>query len=464
MVRDLTKGSPTRLITSFALTMLLANLMNYIYNFTDSLMVGQFVNPDALGALSAASPFIMLINNLSFATLSGISIVIGQQFGAKDHNGMKRTMANAVYLTVVIIGVATVLSLIVCRPILEAMNTPPELLDMSVIYTTIIILAKPVSAPTWLLSGLFRALGDTKTPLWISMVNGFGNVVFNFIFLVVFPLGIAGAALGTLCASLTGSIIYLIVFRRKMHLLHFGKQEAAFSGAIVKRLLHIGVPLGLESSITTLGSLMLQVAINGHGATAVTGVALSGKIMSLAWILFGVFENALLAFCAQNVGAQQIERAKHGVRNTLLIEFALGGVVLLFTLSSLDRFVYMAFVGNDAEILQYAHMHLLTQISFFPCIAMLYVWRAGLKSFGSTLPTVLCGVIELIARITVSVFFADNLQMLFFAGPMAWVGTSIFLAILYPIVSNRELKKELALREAEQAALQKQRDEAFSKI
>ncbi|MBQ9784480.1 MAG: oligosaccharide flippase family protein [Clostridia bacterium] len=450
MVRDLTKGSPTRLIVSFACTMLLASMMNYIYNFTDSLMVGRFVNAEALGAVSAASPFLMLMNNLSFAMLSGVSIIIGQLFGARDHAGMRKTMANAIYLTVIIISIATVASVLLCRPILIAMDTPKELLDMSVIYTTIVFLAKPVNAPSWLLSGVFRSLGDTKTPVVIAIINGFGNVVFNFLFLVVFPMGIAGAALGTLCSSLTGSIIYIIIFRKRMQILHFSRAEAVFSPAIIKRLLSIGVPLGLESSITAFSSLMLQVAINGHGVAAVTGVSMGGKILNLFWILFGVFESALLAFSAQNIGAERLDRARRGVRNTLLIFFGIGAVFFGITLFGIDRYVYMAFVGNDAAILRYAHRYLLMQVAIFPCIGMLFAWRAGLKSFGSTVPTVVCGVIELVARITVSVFFAHNLNVLFLAGPLAWLGTSVYLAILYPIAARRT-ERRIAAHQAQNA-------------
>ncbi len=438
MVRDLTRGSPTKLIVSFAMTMLLSSMMSYIYNFTDSLMVGQFVNADALGAVSAASPFVMLMNNLSFSILAGVSIVVGQMFGAKDFKGLRRTMANAIYLTVAVIGIATVVSICICEPVLIMMDTPGDFLDMSVIYTTIIFLAKPASAPSWLLSGMFRALGDARTPVVIAIINGFGNVVFNFIFLVIFPMGIAGAALGTLCSAMTGSIIYVVMFKRKMTMLHFGREDAAPSLPILGRLLRIGVPLGLEQSITTFGSVILQVAINSHGADAVTGVAMSGKVMSLFWILFGVFESAQLAFCAQNIGAGALGRVRRGIRNTLLIQLGIGAAFCLLTVTGLDRFVYMAFVGEDTEILSYAHRCLFSQVAFFPCVAMLFTWRAGLKSFGSTLPTVLCGVIELIARVSVSLFFADNLQLLFFAGPMAWVGTSVFLAILYPIAVRRK--------------------------
>ena len=452
MVKDLTRGSPTRLIVSFAMTILLGSMMSYIYNLTDSLMLGRFVNAEAFGAVNAASPFLMLINTLSFSTLSGASIVAGQMFGAQDEKGLRRLMANSIYLAITVVGLATIASLLICRPVLVCMNTPDELLEMSLTYTVIILLAKPFSAPSWLLSGMFRALGDAKTPVFVAMVNGFGNVVFNFIFLVVFPMGIAGAALGTLCSALTGSIIYIVIFRRKMTMLHFGREDAAFSMPMIKRLLGLGVPLGMEQSITTMGSVILQVAINWHGAAAVTGVAMSGKVMSLFWLLFSAFESAQLAFCAQNIGAGVFGRVKRGIRNTLLILFGIGGVFCLITATGLDHYLYMAFIDYDEAIFSYAHRCLFSQVMFFPCIAILYSWRAGLKSFGSTVPTVICGVIELIARISVALFCYDNLQLLFFAGPMAWLGTSIFLGVLYPIVSKRMEKRLLRPQKTEAEA------------
>lgn len=441
MVKDLTKGSPTKLITTFAMTMLIGSMMSYIYGFTDSLMVGWFVNTDALGAVSSSSAAMLLLNNLSSTIISAFSITAGHIFGAGDHKGLKRMMANATYLTAAITIVITVVSLIICRPLVILMQTPEEMLEMSVTYLTIVILAKPLAAPSWLLGGMFRALGDTKTPLYIGLINGFGNVVFNFIFLYVFPMGIAGAALGTLCATATGSLLYLILFKKRMHMLHFGKEDATVSLPMIKRLLGIGVPLGLESGVTSAGSMILQAAVNSHGAVAVTGIAMGTKIMSLFWIFFSVFESALLCFCAQNLGAGQFKRIRRGVRNTLYIFLGIGGFVLLMCLTTLDRFVYMAFVGNDVPILELAHQYLITQIVFFPCIAMLFAWRAGLKALGSTVPTLFCGVVELVARLTVSLFFANDLQTLFFAGPMAWVGSSIFVAILYPIVVRRTQRK-----------------------
>lgn len=449
LTRDLTQGSPTRLIIVFAMTMLISGLTNYIYNLTDSLMVGHFVDATALGAVSAATPVLSIINNLSTTIVSGFSITAGRIFGAGDNRSLRKMMANATYLTVMIVGFMTVVSLILCRPMVDWTNTPQELKQDATIYMSIIILAKPFGAPSWLLGGIFRALGDTKTPVKIGVLNGFGNVVFNFLFLVVFPMGIAGAALGTLCSAFTGSLIYLIIYKRKMHLLHFGgSEDAKLSRPMIKRLLSIAVPLGVESAVTSLGSLLLQVAINGHGFEAVTGVALGNKIMSFFWLFFGTFESALLCFCSQNIGAGRVDRTKRGVRNIFFVFLILGGVFFLLSFLGVDRFLYRLFFNkadllleSTGAIVESAHTYYFTQVLFFPFIAMLFTWRAGLKSFGSTVPTLLCGVMELIARVTVSLFFADSIQLLYFAGPFAWVLSGIFVAVLYPIVLKREERR-----------------------
>ena len=454
LTRDLTQGSPTRLIVVFAMTMLISGLTNYIYNLTDSLMVGHFVDATALGAVSSVSPILMILNNLSTTVVAGFSITAGRIFGSGDHRALRKMMASATYLTAIIVGFITLLSLVLCGVMIDLAQTPKELKDGAQIYMSIIILAKPFGAPTWLLSGVFRALGDTKTPVKIGVVNGLGNVFFNFLFLVVFPMGIAGAALGTLCSALTGSVIYLIIYKRKMQVLHFSGEDAGFSWRMSRRLLGIALPLGIESAVTSVGSLILQIAVNGHGYEAVTGIALGGKIMNFFWLFFSTFESSLLCFCSQNIGAGRLDRVRRGVKSTFFVFLGVGAAFLLLSVFGIDRYIYRLFF-NKADLLlestgvivESAHTYFLTQMLFFVFIAMLFTWRAGLKAFGSTLPTLLCGVVELIARVTVSVFFASNLGMLYFAGPMAWVLSGIFVAILYPIVVRGELRRMQASKQ-----------------
>jgi Na+-driven multidrug efflux pump len=200
--------------------------------------------------------------------------------------------------------------------------------------------------------------------------------------------------------------------------------------------------------------MILQAAINGNGTDAVTGIAVGGKIMSFFWIFFSVFESALLNFCSQNIGAKEYARVKRGIRSTLFVFLGIGAAFALLALTGIDRFVYMAFVGDSESMLEISHNYYLTQIIFFPFIAMLFTWRAGLKAFGSTVPTLLCGVAELIARLLVSFFFADNLFMLFFAGPMAWVFSSVLVSILYPIAEKKEFRGKIPVQKKERRELE----------
>ena len=436
MVRDLTKGSPTKLILGFVASMLVASMMSYVYNMTDSIMVGQFVSTDALGAISAASPLNMLLSNLSVTTVSGFCIVTGQMFGAGDKKGLRNLSANALYLTVAVTVLITVISIVICRPALEWMNTPVSFLDMATEYMNIIFLARIFSLVSTLFAGQLRALGDSKTSLYISLISGFANVCFNFLFLVVIPLGVAGAAWGTFCSAALGMLMYLYIMWKKMDILHFGREDAGLSPHLIRRLLANGIPLGLQASIVSVGSIILQIAVNGHGEDVVTGISTGGKLLNLFWIFFQGFESALLYFSAQNLGAGKPERIRKGVKSTLLINLGIGVVCFVFAIF-VGRYVHMLFVGGNEALLDIADQYLLTQTAFFPFMVMLCTWRGALKGCGSTVPALMCGIIELISRVVVSVFFADNLTVLYFAGPAAWVATSAFLAILYP----RTLKK-----------------------
>lgn len=433
LAKDLTQGSPTRLIVSFALSLLVSSMMSYVYSTTDSLMVSHYVDPSALGAISAAAPAITLVDGFISSTVSGFSLLAGKIFGAKDEARLKNVMVHVVLLTAILVGASTVLCAVFCRPLVELMQTPASFVDMATSYFFILTVTKPISAIGWVCGAMFRALGDSKTSIVIGAVSGISNVFFNAIFLGVFGMGIEGAAYGTACAVVLSSVMYLILLRLRMRVLIFGRADLYPDRRTVKTLLSNGLPLGLLSSVISLGATILQVAVNGHGEDAVTGVALGGKVLSVLWMVFLNFESAIIYFCAQNLGAKRVDRIRRGIRNTLLISFGVGAL-LTFVGIFFGKYIYMLFVGGDyPHIIEYAEQYFFTQAIFFPVMVTLSIWRGGLKGLGSTVPAVLCGVIELIVRTVVSVFFSDNLTVLFLAGgPLAWVLVSIFLAILYP--------------------------------
>ena len=445
--KDLTQGSPTKLILTFTLSMLISSMMGYIYSTTDSLMVSHYVDPAALGAISAASPASSLIEGFACATISGFSILAGRIFGSKDEKKLRNVMVHVVLLSGAFIALATLICTVFCRQFISLMQTPGDFKVMAYDYLIVLMAAIPISGISWVCGGMFRALGDSKTPLLVGTVSGISNVAFNALFLGPLGMGIEGAAYGTVCATALGAFLYLFFLFTRMKVLIFHREDIYLSKRTVGTLLSNGIPLGLLNSVITVGAMILQIAVNGHGEDVVTGIALGNRVLTLFWMVFQSFESAIIYFCAQNLGAGRVDRIKRGVRNTLLLNFAFGAVLAVVGIF-FGEYIYMLFVKSDHPsfglIVEKAKLYLLTQAVFFPFMVTLCIWRGGLKGLGSTVPAVLCGVIELILRLIVSVFFAENLTVLFFAGPAAWVFASIFLAILYPRVLRRTERRAAA--------------------
>ena len=454
MVRNLTEGSPTKLIVAFAMSMLGSSMLSYIYGLTDSLMVSWYINPDALGAISSASPANDTVVVFASSVISGFSIYAGRIFGAGDIPRLKNVMANVVYVSAALIGIATLICAVFCRQFVLLMNTPDGFVDMATIYLFISVLGMPISGISWVCGGMFRAMGDSKTPFLISGICGASNVVFNFFFLGILHTGIEGAAYGTVCASALGAVLYLIFLKMKMSMLLFGRKEAYVSFPTIRILFFNGLPLGFLNFVITAGALILQVAVNGHGENVVTGIATGGRVLSIIWLVFQNFESAIIYFCAQNLGAGRIDRVRRGVRNTLFINWGIGAVCAILSIV-FGKYIYMLFVGDSPEIIRVAEMYLFTQIIFFPLMVTLCVWRGGLKGLGNTVSAVFCGIIELCSRFIVSTFFADNLLVLFFAGPLAWIGASAFLICLYPR-TLRKMEEQFELKREALVALDRQ--------
>ncbi len=443
MTRDLTQGSPMRVIVMFTLSMIATSMMSYVYGITDSIMVSWFVDTHAMGAISAITPAYSMMDGVMSATISGFAIYAGRVFGAGDRQRLRRLMANAVRISAIIVLPVSLLSVIFAGPFADLMNIPQSFRADAVAYFAIIMGASPISAVVWLCSGMFRALGDSKSALYRSAVSGALNVVFNFIFLAVIPMGVAGAALGTVCANAVSAGMCLGQLKYRMPLLHFGRADIKLSKPIVRILLSNGLPMGLLNSVVSIGSLVLQIAINGHSESVITGISIGGKLLSLMWIIIQNFESSMVYFGAQNLGAGKYERVRSGYRSTFLLTLVLSGICTAVCIF-FGEYFYRLFLGwgsdpETLEILKYAKLYIFTQTVFFPFMVGLCIPRGTLKGIGNTVPAVLCGVIELIARIAVSavsVFVplpeSVELGILFFAGPAAWVGATIFLLLLIP--------------------------------
>ena len=447
MMRDLTRGKPLGLIVTFAVSLLAANLMSQIYSLVDSVMVGRLVAPEGIGAISATEGIVGVANSLGGGIVSGFGIALGRYWGAGQTDKLRRVMANIWYLTTVmslLLMGAVALSL---RPMLFLTHVPDALYPMALDYAYIVIYAMPFSFFSGVIGTAFRSLGDSRTPLLTSLVGGAVNVGYNYLFMRVIPLGIAGAAVGTACSAGTSLLLNIVFFLRRMPMLRVRRADARPLFGEMGRLFLVGFPVGLQNSITSISGIVLQDAVNRQGMAAVTGVATGNKIIGMIWVIIATLETTLIFFAAQNRGALEIGRIRQGMRQTSCLMMGLMAAITV-AVDLLGERLFVPFVGHDEALLTIAADMTRTQLYFFPFMVMLSMLRGTVQGMGYTAPAAICGVMELTARFIVS-RTAKTLRALYFAGPAAWVLTTLFLAVLYPFLLhrlNRRVENERALR------------------
>lgn len=447
MMRDLTRGKPLGLIATFAVSLLAANLMSQIYSLVDSVMVGRLVAPEGIGAIDATGNIIGVASSLGGGIISGFGITLGRYWGAGQADKLRRVMANIWYLTTAMSLLLMVLVALTLRPMLRLTHVPEELLPMALDYTYIVIYSMPLSFFGGVFGTAFRSLGDSKTPLLTSLVGGAVNVGYNYLFMRVVPLGIAGAAIGTALSAGTSLLLNLFFFFRRLPMLRVRRADARPLFGEMGRLFLVGFPVGLQNSITGISGIVLQDAINRQGMAAVTGVATGNKIVGMIWVMIATLETTLIFYAAQNRGALEVGRIRQGMRQTAFVTLAMMAVIAL-GVNLLGKRLFVPFVGHDEALLTIAADLTRTQLWFFPFMVMLSMLRGTVQGMGYTAPAAICGVMELTARFIVS-RMAKTLRALYFAGPAAWVLTTLFLAVLYPFLLhrlNRRVADEKALR------------------
>ena len=447
MMRDLTRGRPLGLIAAFAVSLLAANLMSQIYSLVDSVMVGRLVAPEGIGAIGATGNIIGVANSLGGGLISGFGITLGRYWGAGQKDKLRRVMANIWYLTTAMSLLLMVTVALTLRPMLRITHVPEELLPMALDYTYIVIYSMPLSFFGGVFGTAFRSLGDSKTPLLTSLIGGAANVGYNYLFMRVIPLGIAGAAIGTALSAGTSLLLNLVFFCRRLPMLRMRRADARPLFGEMGRLFLVGFPVGLQNSITSISGIILQDAINRQGMEAVTGVATGNKIVGMIWVMIATIETTLIFFAAQNRGAMEVRRIRQGMRETAFATLAMMAVITL-AVDLLGERLFVPFVGHDETLLSIAADMVRTQLWFFPFMVMLSMLRGTVQGMGYTAPAAICGVMELTARFVVS-RTAKTLRALYFAGPAAWVLTTLFLAVLYPFLLrrlNRRVEDEKRLR------------------
>ena len=313
MTKDLTQGSPVRLILGFALPLLAGMLFQQLYNLVDTLIVGRFLGMEALAGVGATGSINFLVLGFCMGVCSGFAIPVAQQFGAREESRMREFVANGTWLSIVFALVMTVLTVVYCGDILRVMNTPTDCFEQAYDYIVVIFAGIPFTFLYNLLSGWLRSLGDSKTPLFFLVLSSVLNVILDLAFILIFKLGVFGASLATVLSQAISGAFCLLFIMVKVPILHITRSEWRPQSKRMTELCAYGVPMGLQYSITAIGSVILQVAVNSLGSLSVAAVTAASKVLNFLACPFDALGSTMATYGAQNVGASRYDRLNKGI-------------------------------------------------------------------------------------------------------------------------------------------------------
>lgn len=314
MTNDMTKGNPVKLILLFSIPLLIGNIFQQFYNMVDTIIVGRFVGVDALAAVGSTGSMVFLVNGFATGLTSGFAVLVSQKFGAKDEKGLRKAVASAVILTVISVIVVTLVSLIGAKPLLNLMNTPENIMADAHTYIKIIYGGVVATVAYNLIASILRALGDSKTPLYFLIVASILNVILDLVFIINFKMGVAGAAYATIISQGVSAILCLVYTYKKFIILRLKKEDFNVKRKYYHKHLKIGIPMALQFSITAIGIMTVQGALNVFGSIVIASYTAASKALQLVMqpaITFGV---TMATYCGQNLGAKEYSRIKEGVK------------------------------------------------------------------------------------------------------------------------------------------------------
>ena len=434
MTRDLTEGRPLKLIVSFALPMLFGVLFQQLYSFVDTAVVGRFLGAERLAAVGATGSVNFLVIGLCLGLCSGFSIPIAQAFGAKDEREIRRCVWHAVVLSSVLSVLFAVLSVLLCKPLLRLMNTPEEILDHSASYIGIIFAAIPCCVLYNMAGGILRSLGDSRTPVVFLVLASLVNIVLDLFLIIVCGMDVAGAAVATAVSQLLAGIGCVVVMIRRFPVLHLNREDRRFDPALARKMLGTGLPMGLQFSITAIGSVMVQWSVNGLGVNAVAAVSGAVKLSAFFACVFDALASTMATYAGQNMGARKLDRIHQGLRCTSVLGIvycaAAFSVVALFARPMLGLFI-----DADAapEVTEMGIRFLMINAAFYVPLLFVNIVRLSIQGMGFTRVAMLAGLFEMIARTAVALFIvpAAGFTGACFASPAAWVLADLFLFPCY---------------------------------
>lgn len=444
-IKNMTEGRPASLIFTFALPLMAGNVFQQLYTVIDTMVVGKALGVNALAALGAADWLNWMMLGIIQGFTQGFAILMAQKFGAGKHQELRRVIGNSAVLSLLSALVLLGIGQLLARPVLVLLQTPQEILGNALLYLRIMFWGIPIVMSYNLLACVLRSLGDGQTPLHAMIVAALTNIALDLLFVLVFRLGIGGAAAATLIAQLVSSL-FCLYHIRKIQILAFVRSDFYLQGGLPLRLLLLGFPMAFQNAIIAIGGMIVQFVVNGFGVLFIAGFTATNKLYGILEIAATSYGYAMITYVGQNLGANRTDRIRKGMRSAVFIALATSVLIAVFMLLA-GRAILGCFISGIPEefeqTLQIAYFYLVIMSLFLPVLYILHVTRSAIQGMGNTVLPMVSGVAEFVMRAATAILLPLLVGEIgiFFAEIMAWAGATVILVISYFVVVKKTQRK-----------------------
>lgn len=447
--KDLTVGSPMKLILGFAFPMFLGLLFQQFYSLVDTMIVGKYLGVDPFAGVGSTGSLNFIVIGFCMGLCSGFSVPISQSFGAKDFPLLRKMVTNSVWLCTFFSVVITTLMLLFCRPVLTWMNTPENIFEYAYIYIFIIFAGIPCTILYNMTAAILRALGNSKSPIIFLAISSAINIGLDLLLIIVFRMGVDGAALATVVSQGVSGVISIIYIKKKFDILAMEKGDWKLERHLAGKLTGVGIPMGLQYSITGIGSVILQTAVNGLGSIYVASMTAGSKINIFLACPFDALGQTMAPYAGQNIGARKLDRVGKGLRAACIIGFIVSGLMVIVVKLFGDQLTMLFLDEKDPVIMQNSTQFLIIVSAFYCLLTLVNTVRFTIQGMGFSSLAIIAGVMEMIARGIAGMLLVPAFGYLgaCYSSPLAWLLADAFLIPAF-FLCKRKVARQLEVGKA----------------
>ncbi|MCI8927958.1 MAG: MATE family efflux transporter [Lachnospiraceae bacterium] len=440
---DLTEGNVLKTIVYFMLPILAGNVFQQLYSTVDTIIVGRTLGADALAAVGGTGSIQFMVFGFSSGLASGVTVLTSQYIGAKDREKASRSVAMIYMVDIGITIICTVGGILLLPVLLNILHMPSELYGRAYTYQFICFAGLAGKLLYNLEASLLRAIGDSRTPLIFLILASMMNIILDLIFIIDLHMDVSGAALATIFSESFSGAACLLYSLKKYEMLRVRKKDFRIECCFLKDHIKTGVPISIQNSITGIGVMVFQSALNGMGTNSIAAYTACHKIETFATMPMFAIGTALVTYVAQNFGAKKNQRIKQGVNaalfSCLVFSIAIGAGIIIFC-----RPLVSVFVGNKAlEVIRLSQIYVAVEGSCLWCAALLFVYRAAVQGVGVTKIPMWGGFLELFMRIFAAVYLSRLLGFrgLAAAYPLAWLAAAVLNITYYAFLCRNGFER-----------------------